>query len=143
LDAAAVEAKFGVPPASIPDYLALVGDSADGFPGLPGWGSKSAGAVLRRFGTVEAIPDDGREGGVKPLPRPAGQLAATLAGSRDAALLFKDIATLRTNAAVGTVDDWEWRGARPTHAAFADWCRDAGARGLAERTAKLAADRGW
>ena len=61
IDEAGVVAKFGVSPASIPDYLALVGDSADGFPGLPGWGAKSAAAVLRRFGTVEAIPEDSRD----------------------------------------------------------------------------------
>jgi 5'-3' exonuclease len=139
LDAAAVEAKFGVPPASIPDYLALVGDSADGFPGLPGWGSKSAAAVLRRYGTIEAIPDDVVAWDVKPLPRAAGQLASTLADGRPVAMVFKDLATLRTNAGVGTVDDWEWRG--PTRA-FAAWCAEVGSPGLADRAAKLAAERG-
>lgn len=139
LDAEAIEAKSGVPPASVPDYLALVGDSADGFPGLPGWGAKSAAAVLRHYGTIEAIPDDVREWKVNPLPRNAGQLAQTLASARDVVAVFKDLATLRTNADVGTVDDWQWRG--PTRD-FAVWCTQTGARGLSERADKLAAKRG-
>ena len=86
-------AKFGVPPASIPDYLALVGDSADGYPGLPGWGAKSAAAVLAKFGHLESIPADWRTWGVN-ATRP-GALAQTLERERERALLFRDLATLR------------------------------------------------
>jgi 5'-3' exonuclease len=95
-DEAAIIARFGVPPASIPDYLALVGDAADGYPGLPGWGAKSAAAVLARFGHLDRIPDDWRtwHAGVS---RP-GALAHTLAHSRDRARLFRTLATLRTDA---------------------------------------------
>ena len=91
-DEAGVVAKFGVPPASIPDYLALVGDTADGFPGLPGWGAKSAAAVLARFGHIDAMPDDHRSWGVS-VAR-AASLAATLARDRDRARLFRQLATL-------------------------------------------------
>ena len=108
LDEAAVRERFGVGPRSIPDYLALVGDSADGFPGLPGWGAKSTAAVLARYEHLAAIPDDAREWAVD--VRGAAKLAATLAGAREAAELFLDLATLRTDADVGTVDDWQWRG---------------------------------
>ena len=97
-DEAGVIAKFGVPPPSIPDYLALVGDAADGFPGLAGWSTKSASAVLGEFGRLEAIPDDSREWGVK-VARP-GALAATLARDRERAYLFRDLATLRTEVPV-------------------------------------------
>lgn len=108
-DEAGVVSKFGVPPAAIPDYLALVGDSADGFPGLPGWGAKSAAAVLARFGRLEAIPDDHREWGLK-LAR-AEALAATLRSQREQALLFRRLATLRTDVPVfDSVDELEWRG---------------------------------
>ncbi|MCL4820488.1 MAG: flap endonuclease [Vicinamibacteria bacterium] len=108
-DEAGVVSKFGVPPAAIPDYLALVGDSADGFPGLPGWGAKSAAAVLARFGRLEAIPGDHREWGLK-LAR-AEALAATLRSQREQALLFRRLATLRTDVPVfDSVDELEWRG---------------------------------
>ena len=93
LDEAGVTAKFGVPPASIADWLALVGDSADGFPGLPGWGAKSAAAVLARFGHLEAIPDDPAEFGL-PAAR-AARLAESLRAGRDDALLYLRLATLR------------------------------------------------
>jgi 5'-3' exonuclease len=113
MDEAAVVAKFGVPPASIPDYLALVGDSADGYPGLKGWGAKSAAAVLARFGHLEEIPEDWRTWKVN-AASPA-TLAATLARERDRAFLFRDLATLRTNVPVfASVDELEWRG--PTDA---------------------------
>jgi 5'-3' exonuclease len=118
IDADGVRAKFGVPPASIPDWLALVGDSADGFPGLPGFGAKSAAAVLTRYEHIEAIPDDPNAWdvpGVRGIPK----LASTLAAGRDVADRFKVLATLRTDAAVGTVDDWEWRGPTPDLAAWA------------------------
>ena len=108
-DEQGVIAKFGVPPASIPDYLALVGDSADGFPGLAGWGAKSAAAVLAKFAHIEAIPDDHRVWGVD-VARP-GALAVTLRDHRALALLFRQLATLRTDVPVfDTVDDLEWKG---------------------------------
>src|SRR5258707_6439898 len=94
-DEAGIIAKFGVPPASIPDYLALVGDSADGYPGLQGWGAKSAAAVLAKFGHLESIPADWRTWGVN-ATRP-GALALTLARERDRAFLFRHLATLRTD----------------------------------------------
>jgi len=116
IDEAGVVAKFGVPPASIPDYLALVGDAADGYPGLRGWGAKSTGAVLAKFGHLEAIPADWRTWGVN-ATSPAA-LAHTLEENRDAALLFRTLATLRTDIAlVDDVDALRWTG--PT-AGFAD-----------------------
>jgi 5'-3' exonuclease len=131
-DEAGVIEKFGVPPVSIPDYLALVGDSADGFPGLPGWGAKSTATVLARYEHVDAIPDDATEWAVE--VRGATKLAATLAGARDAATLFLDLATLRTTADVGTVDEWEWQG--PT-AEFAPVAMRLGADNLVARTERL------
>lgn len=95
LDEAGVMKKFGVPPASIPDYLALVGDAADGYPGLAGWGPKSSAAVLARFGHLEAIPADCRDWSVK-VPS-ASTLADTLVRERERALLFRTLATLRTD----------------------------------------------
>jgi 5'-3' exonuclease len=92
-DEAGVIAKFGVSPLSIPDYLALVGDAADGYPGLPGWGAKSASRVLARFGHLESIPADSRAWGVN-AANPAA-LALTLARERERAFLFRDLATLR------------------------------------------------
>jgi 5'-3' exonuclease len=110
--------KFGVPPASIPDYLALVGDSADGFPGLKGWGAKSASAVLAKYGHIESIPADWAEWRVN-ATRPAA-LAATLARDRDQALLFRDLATLRTNIALfDNVDELRWNGPTPAFEALA------------------------
>lgn len=94
-DEAGIVAKFGVPPASIPDYLALVGDAADGFPGLPGWGAKSAAAVLARYGHLEAIPADPRVWNVNVAS--AARLAQTLQRDLDRALLFRTLATLRTD----------------------------------------------
>ena len=107
-DAASVERKFGVPPGSIPDWLALVGDAADGYPGLPGWGAKSAATVLARYGSIEAIPADAAEWEVR--VRGAERLAAALAAGREDARLFRRLATLRTDAPVGDVDDWRWNG---------------------------------
>jgi 5'-3' exonuclease len=134
-DEAAVVAKFGVPPAAIPDYLALVGDSADGFPGLRGWGAKSAATVLARYGSLDEIPD---------LPwdvtvRGAAALAATLTAERDTARLFRTLATLRTDADVGDVDDWRWTG--PTDA-FTAWTARMGAPRLLERATRLSTTRG-
>ncbi|HLH00765.1 MAG TPA: 5'-3' exonuclease H3TH domain-containing protein [Bryobacteraceae bacterium] len=114
-DEAGVIAKFGVPPASIPDYLALVGDTADGYPGLPGWGEKSSAAVLARFGYLEAIPPDSREWHVDVAN--AGALAATLNNQRDRALLFRTLATLRTDIPLfGSVDELRWSGPTPAFA---------------------------
>ena len=109
LDEAGVVKKFGVLPASIPDYLALVGDAADGYPGLPGWGAKSTAAVLARFGRLEAIPADWREWRVN-AKNPAA-LALTLERERDRAWLFRDLATLRTDISLfGSVEDLRWTG---------------------------------
>ena len=117
-DEAGIVAKFGVPPASIADYLALVGDSADGYPGLRGWGAKSAAAVLAKFGHIEAIPDDPREWHVN-ASGPA-TLAKTLSDERDRALLFRTLATLRTDVPVfDSVDELEWKGATPAFEPFA------------------------
>jgi 5'-3' exonuclease len=134
LDEDAVREKFGVGPESIADYLALVGDSADGFPGLPGWGAKSASAVLARFGSIDAIPDSVDDWDVVGL-RGAAKLAATLAAQRDLALLFKTVATVVTDVPVGTVDDWRWQGPTPRFAQVAD---AVGVPGLAARAASLA-----
>jgi 5'-3' exonuclease len=108
-DEAGVVEKFGVPPASIPDYLALVGDASDGYPGLRGWGPKSAAAVLARFGHLESIPEDWRSWGVN-VANP-GALALTLARERDRAMLFRTLATLRDDAPLfDSVDDLLWSG---------------------------------
>jgi 5'-3' exonuclease len=116
-DEAGVVARFGVPPASIPDYLALVGDAADGYPGLPGWGAKSTAAVLGRFAHLEAIPDDPAMWRVNAAN--AGALARTLAQNRDRALLFRDLATLRTDIHLfDSVEELRWRGPTPAFAAF-------------------------
>jgi 5'-3' exonuclease len=112
-DEAGVITKFGVVPGSIPDYLALVGDAADGYPGLPGWGAKSAAAVLSRYRKLEDIPADWREWHVNAM-NPGG-LAYTLAEQRERALLFRTLATLRTDIALfESVDELEWKG--PTDA---------------------------
>jgi 5'-3' exonuclease len=101
-----------VPPASSPDYLALVGDSADGVPGLKGWGAKTAAAVLARYGTIEAIPDAPGQWDVAVRSVPA--LAATLAEQRDLARRFKELATLRTDPPViAGVDELRWTGPTP------------------------------
>ena len=111
-DEAAVVAKFGVLPASIPDYLALVGDTADGYPGLPGWGAKSSAAVLARYLHLEAIPDDPRTWSVNAAN--SGSLAATLGRERERAFLFRDLATLRTDIAVfDDVEELRWAGPTP------------------------------
>jgi len=112
LDEAGVIRKFGVPPASIPDYLALVGDAADGYPGLPGWGAKSSAAVLAKFGHLESIPTDWREWAVNAAN--ASALAHALSRERDRVLLFRTLATLRTDIALfDHVDELEWHGPEP------------------------------
>jgi 5'-3' exonuclease len=108
-DEAGIVAKFGVSPTSIPDYLALVGDAADGFPGLAGWGAKSAAAVLSRYGHLEAIPADPRAWSVS-VASP-GKLAEILQRDRDRALLFRNLATLRTDIALfDDVESLRWNG---------------------------------
>ena len=103
--------RFGVPPASIPDYLALVGDSADGIPGVPRWGAKSTATVLSEYGSMEAIPDSYDDWSVK--VRGGAGLAHNLADSREAVGLYKTLATLRTDAPIADrLDDIRWEGAR-------------------------------
>jgi len=134
LDEAAVRAKFGIAPASIPDYLGLVGDTADGFPGLPGWGAKSASLVLARYGHLEDIPPEASLWEVDGL-RGAAKLSKTLQDDMELAVLFRIIATVDRDVPVGTVDDWRWTG--PT-AEFDAFCDGLGVHGLATRARALA-----
>jgi 5'-3' exonuclease len=134
IDADGVMEKFGVNADSIPDWLALVGDSADGFPGLPGFGAKSAATLLARYRHLEDIPASAEDWDV--AVRGAAKLAATLVSRRADADLFKVLATLRTDADVGTVDDWRWTG--PT-GDFPAWCQRFGWPRLANDAAALAA----
>ncbi len=137
IDAAGVEAKFGVRPESIPDYLGLVGDSADGFPGLKGWGAKSTSVMLSHYGHIEAIPDSHEDW--EPKVRGAAGLAATLVAERDQALLFRRIATVRTDAPVSdSIDELAWRG---PHSGFEALCNQIGAENLFDRVMNLAAYR--
>jgi len=118
LDEAGVVQKFGVSPASIPDYLALVGDTADGYPGLKGWGAKSSAAVLAKFVHLESIPLDYREWHVNAAN--ASALADTLSRERDRALLFRTLATLRTDIPLfDDVDQLRWNGPTPAFPALA------------------------
>jgi 5'-3' exonuclease len=134
---AGVVKKFGVPPASIRDWLALVGDAADGFPGLPGWGAASAAVVLARYRHLEGIPERAAEWDV-PV-RGAARLAATLVEQRERARLFRTLATLRVDAPIGVgVDGLRWTGPR---ADFAAWASRLGTPALSERAARLAAGR--
>jgi 5'-3' exonuclease len=132
-DAAAVREKFGVDPESIPDYLALVGDSADGFPGLAGWGASSSAQVLAHYRHLDAVPSSGTDWAVS--VRNGRQLAARLAAEREKALLFRTLATLRTDCAVGTVDQWRWSGPRPELPAV---CERLHAPDVATRASRLA-----
>ena len=139
VDESGVIAKFGVPPGSIADYLALVGDSADGYPGLPGWGAKSASVVLAKFGSIDAIPRSSGDWGL-PALRGAEKLARTLSDQMADALLFRTIATVALDVPVGTVDEWRWQG--PTDS-FAELAAKLGgpdlgarARGIAERVGR-------
>jgi len=110
-DEGAVIEKYGVPPDSIPDYLALVGDSADGIPGIPAWGAKSAATLLSEFGHIEEIPDDPEKYGL-PAGR-AHRLAENLSASQEQALLYRQLTTLRNDVPIReNLDDLEWRGAR-------------------------------
>jgi 5'-3' exonuclease len=137
-DEAGVIAKFGVEPESIPDYLALVGDSSDGYPGLPGWGAKSAAAVLGRWKHLEAIPPSALDWDV-PL-RNASRLAATLDQQRDEALLYRRLAILGRDAAIEdvtpTIDALEWRGVPREE--FIGLCDELGFRTVRERVQRWA-----
>jgi 5'-3' exonuclease len=138
VDEAGVIEKFGVPPASIPDYLALVGDSADGFPGVPGFGAKSAAAVLRTYGHIDAIPAAPGQWEV-PGIRGAAKLATTLQANLAEALLFRELATIQVEGPeVGTVDDWHWQGPRGD---LVEWATYLDQPNLQVRAAKLAAAR--
>jgi 5'-3' exonuclease len=136
LDEAAIVQKFGVTPASIPDYLALVGDTADGYPGLSGWGAKSSAAVLAKFLHLEAIPKDCREWRVNATN--ASALADTLCREWDSALLFRRLATLRTDIALfNDVEELRWGGPTPAFdqlAARLDAARTEGRRTQSRRS---------
>ena len=135
IDEAAVIEKFGVSPSSIADYLGLVGDSADGFPGLQGWGVKSASSVLGKYQLIDNIPDDHNQwiaDGV--TVRGAEKLATTLRDNRKDAALFKQLATLITDVPVGEVGDWLWTG--PTDR-FEEVAKKLGAPQLIERVSRL------
>ncbi len=133
LDEAAVIEKFGIGPSSIPDYLGLVGDSADGFPGLPGWGAKSASRVLARYGHLENIPPAAGQWDVEGL-RGAAKLSATLQDQFDDALLFRRIATIDTDVEVGVVDEWLWTGPAP---GFDEVAASIGSPGLVDEARRL------
>ena len=137
-DEAGVVAKFGVRPGSIADYLALVGDSSDGYPGLPGWGAKSAGAVLAKFGHIDAIPASALDWELD--IRNASRLAATLDERRDEAMLYRTLATLNRDSDLGettrTLDDLEWRGV--PREAFVGLCDELGFDTVRERVHRWA-----
>ncbi len=136
-DSAAVLEKYGVEPESIPDWLALVGDTADGFPGLPGWGAKTAAAVLRRYRHIEEIPHAPGQWDVTGV-RGAPKLAATLAERYDDALLFKRLATLDTTVDVGRPQQWHWTG--PTDELLG-WCDRLDTPEIPAKLERLAGDR--
>jgi 5'-3' exonuclease len=124
-----VRLRYGVGPASIPDWLALVGDSADGFPGLPGWGKQSASAVLGHYGHIEAVPADATawDEDVRRRVRSAPKLAVRLADDMDLALLFRRLATLRIDRSLlASVDDLRWRGPSDGFDDMARFLRDPG-----------------
>jgi 5'-3' exonuclease len=133
-DEAGVAAKFGVKPQSIPDYLAVVGDTADGFPGLPGWGEKAAALTLSQYPHLEGIPKDWREW--HPSIRRARVLSESLFNAWNDALLFRTLATLRLDVPVfDTVEDLRWKGPRPN---FEEHCRRMKATGLFDRVTSAA-----
>lgn len=133
LDEDGVRAKFGVGPASIPDFLALVGDASDGLPGLPGWGPKSAGTVLSRYGHLEDVPLD--PGLWEVEVRGAGRLAETLAERLEEALFFRYLALLRREVPIAEdLGDLEWRGV--PREAFLAFCDELGFQGIRERPSR-------
>jgi 5'-3' exonuclease len=133
LDEPGVVTKFGVAPSSIPDWLALVGDAADGYPGVPRWGEKSAAAVLAVYGHIEAIPD--RESDWRVAVRGAASLATSLREHRDEAYLYRRLATLRTDVPLAEdLEDLRWRGARRED--LTRLCREIGDEELLDRIAR-------
>lgn len=137
LDVADVVDKYGVPPESIPDWLGLMGDSADGFPGLKGWGAKSAATVLAHYGHIENIPLAAGQWEI--TVRSAAKLADTLANNLDDALLFKTLATLALDApTVDNIDEMRWTGPADN---LGEWAETLQAPDLLARTAKLAQSR--
>jgi len=132
LDEEGVLAKYGVPPQSIPDWLALVGDAADGYPGIPGWGAKSAAAVLAKYGHLETIPDDSAKWDADVAsPGRARSLAEKLAAGREEAHLFRRLALLRKDAPLKEkISDLEWKGAQPH---LKEVCRELGEQNLPTR----------
>ena len=135
LDEAGVFTKFGVAPQSIPDWLALVGDSADGYPGIPGWGAKSASGVLSKFGHLEDIPHEVSTWGIKGMaPGRAASLAVSLEQHREEALLYRTLATLRTDVPLAEMlDELEWQGALPH---LKELCAELGDESIPERVAR-------
>ena len=132
IDEAGVVEKYGVRPPSIPDWLALVGDSADGIPGIPGWGAKSSASVLAHYGHIEEIPEDPDEW--KLSVRGAARLAENLAGQRKEALLYRELATLRQDVPLEEkLGDLEWQGA---HKRLKEFCRELGDERIAERISR-------
>ena len=132
IDEAGVVEKYGVRPPSIPDWLALVGDSADGIPGIPGWGAKSSASVLAHYGHIEEIPEDPDEW--KLSVRGAARLAENLAGQRKEALLYRELATLRQDVPLEEkLDDLEWQGA---HKRLKEFCRELGDERIPERISR-------
>lgn len=135
IDEEALIARRGVPPASIPDLLALTGDDADGVPGLPGFGAKTAAALLARFGRIEAIPDDPRAWPA--TVRGAERLARTLAGARELAVLYRTLTTLVRDVPLAErLEDLAWRGV--PQASFDEWCARFGAVELRSRPRRWA-----
>ena len=136
LDENEIRKKFGIGPELIADYLALVGDSADGFPGLSGWGAKSASTVLAKYILMDQIPDDHEQWKLDGLTtlRGAEKLAKTLRENREQAALFRTLATLVQDVPVGSVDSWKWTGVTPE---FADLLKEFGATHLLDRVERL------
>jgi 5'-3' exonuclease len=136
LDENEIRKKFGIGPESIADYLALVGDSADGFPGLSGWGAKSASTVLAKYISLDQIPDDHEQWKLDGLTtlRGAEKLAKTLRENREQAALFRTLATLVQDVPVGSVGSWKWTGATSE---FADLLKEFGATHLLDRVERL------
>ena len=135
-DEPAVVEKYGVSPASIPDYLALVGDSADGIPGIPAWGAKSSATLLSKFKHIEDIPEDTDQWDM--TAGRARRLAENLAANREEAKLYRELTTLRTDVPIEeSLADLEWRGA---HEEFKDFCVEIGAKDIPERVTRWRSD---
>jgi 5'-3' exonuclease len=135
LDEKGVVEKFGVSPQSIPDWLALVGDAADGFPGIPGWGAKSTSVVLSKFKHIESIPDDPGKWRLKPItPGRASSLTVSLSQRREEALLYRQLATLRTDVPMkDKLGDLKWLGA---YSQLKNICHELGDERIPERISR-------